>query len=135
MIQWIPYILNVGERSWQEYLVFKSWFVKDQKPSFQILVCSRWWLPKLKRIQTTAAWFSGVSFYSWLLLEKICKWSGENGFQCVLSIPFFAFVSEKKIRWLKGGSFELLRMIWISLSFHGSLWGSRWYFTSGFGLQ
>ena len=38
---------------------------------------------------------------------------------------FFALVSEKKIRKLKGGSFELLRMVWISLNFHGSVQGGR----------
>lgn len=48
---------------------------------------------------------------------------------------FFAFISEKTINELKGGSFELLRGIWISLNCPGSVQGSHWYFTSGFGLQ
>lgn len=47
---------------------------------------------------------------------------------------FFALVSEKKIRKLRGGSFELLRMVWISLNFHGSAQGGRWCFPSAFGF-
>lgn len=71
-----------------------------------------------------AAQFRGESFHSCVLSEKSVYVQREMDFNAFCQFSF-AFVSEKKIRSLKGGSFELLRMIWTSRSFPGSGQGSR----------
>lgn len=80
------------------------------------------------------AWLPGKSLY-WRSYQakSICS---ERETESDVGCQFlFAFVSEKKNRWFKADSFELLRMAGLALSLPGSLQGSGWCHTSGLGLR